>query len=264
MTNDDVTGQFRYVDRRVQEALGRGNPVVFLHAASRNLHGSEQYAREEFSRYCPREIASINEDLDDTLIAPNGYLYKLRSSEEKEDVRRKKRDATIIPLQRLVTEREAAIMAAVALRHWWNVEGRNIFPDKKEIYLPMFLESSKAFCLDTWKWEIRRLSNELGMRILVSHIQPGTWRWREQKHELFSFTSKAGGKKPKKGFLVIASLIAPKDIPCHRINSIPAMFDHRRYPMGKRVVKERTMRGLNLVPDDFHGEWNYSFTPSDK
>lgn len=37
-------------------------------------------------------------------------------------------------------------------------------------------------------------------------------------------------------------------------------LDHRRYPLGHKVTDEE-MAIVNLVPDRFHGEWNYTIRP---
>lgn len=42
--------------------------------------------------------------------------------------------------------------------------------------------------------------------------------------------------------------------------TVTCRLDRRRYPTGRRVSDEE-FSTLNVVPHDFHGEWNYSIKP---
>jgi hypothetical protein len=41
---------------------------------------------------------------------------------------------------------------------------------------------------------------------------------------------------------------------------VKAKLDKRKYPL-KVKVSDEAMRGLNIEPQDFHGEWNYTIRP---
>jgi len=41
---------------------------------------------------------------------------------------------------------------------------------------------------------------------------------------------------------------------------VKARLDKRQYPLGM-MVPDETMDTLHLKPHEFHGEWNYTFTP---
>jgi hypothetical protein len=44
---------------------------------------------------------------------------------------------------------------------------------------------------------------------------------------------------------------------------VSCRLDKKKYPIGKKVSKEE-MNSLNLVRDEFHGDWNYSLRPRNK
>ncbi|MFN0166677.1 MAG: ISAzo13-like element transposase-related protein, partial [Bryobacteraceae bacterium] len=44
---------------------------------------------------------------------------------------------------------------------------------------------------------------------------------------------------------------------------VTCRLDHRRYPVGRRINDEDFAR-INLTPDKFHGEWNYTIHPTKK
>ena len=40
-----------------------------------------------------------------------------------------------------------------------------------------------------WKVQLQRLANQIGMSITVGHYPPGTSKWNQIEHRLFSFIS---------------------------------------------------------------------------
>jgi Rhodopirellula transposase DDE domain len=44
---------------------------------------------------------------------------------------------------------------------------------------------------------------------------------------------------------------------------VTCRLDRRSYPLGREVTDEE-MANINLVPDRFHGEWNYTIRPSNE
>ena len=40
-------------------------------------------------------------------------------------------------------------------------------------------------------------------------------------------------------------------------------LDEKAYPKGI-VVSDQEMAGINILRDDFHGEWNYTIRPDDR
>ena len=38
-------------------------------------------------------------------------------------------------------------------------------------------------------------------------------------------------------------------------------LDHRKYPVGRKIT-DNEFTHVNLKPDKFHGEWNYTIHPS--
>ena len=44
---------------------------------------------------------------------------------------------------------------------------------------------------------------------------------------------------------------------------VTCRLDHRKYPVGRKITDEEFAH-VNLKPDNFHGEWNYTIHPSNK
>ncbi len=43
---------------------------------------------------------------------------------------------------------------------------------------------------------------------------------------------------------------------------VACRLDRRRYPVGRRVSAKEVATTVNLTPDRFHGEWNYTIRPA--
>ena len=42
---------------------------------------------------------------------------------------------------------------------------------------------------------------------------------------------------------------------------VTCRLDHRKYPVGRKITDEEFAH-VNLKPDNFHGEWNYTIHPN--
>ena len=109
-----------------------------------------------------------------------------------------------------------------------------------------------------WKWELQRLADQLGFPISVCHFPPGTSKWNKVEHRLFSFISSNWRGEPLADYETVVNLIA-------RTTTVTGLkvtcrLDRRRYSIGRKVTKEQ-MAKIALVPDEFHGDWNYTIQP---
>lgn len=96
------------------------------------------------------------------------------------------------------------------------------------------------------------------MPIRVSHLPPGTSKWIKIEHKLFSFITMNWRGRPLVSHQVIVNLIKAT-----RNNGglfVEAEIDENIYPTGIKVTDEE-MDALNIVRNDFHGEWNDEIRP---
>ena len=109
-----------------------------------------------------------------------------------------------------------------------------------------------------WKVELQKLATELEMEISMCHFPPSTSKWSKIEHKMFSYISKNWRGKPlitrETAVKLIASTRTTKGL------EIRAMLDENVYEKGIKVSDEQ-MASVNLVPADFHGEWNYLIMP---
>jgi hypothetical protein len=103
------------------------------------------------------------------------------------------------------------------------------------------------------------LANALGIPITVCHLPPGTSKWNKIEHRLFSFITLNWRGKPLRSFKTIVQLIAATTTTTGLI--VRAELDKNKYPKGVKT-SDAQLAAINLTRHEFHGDWNYTITPS--
>ncbi len=93
---------------------------------------------------------------------------------------------------------------------------------------------------------------------VVVHFPPGTSKWNKIEHRLFCHLSKNWRGRPLRTFATIVELIGSTTTKTGL--TVRALFDEGDYPTGE-LHQPKEMKTLNLTPNPWHGEWNYSIAP---
>ena len=109
-----------------------------------------------------------------------------------------------------------------------------------------------------WKSELQKLANELALDIEVHHLPPGTSKWNQIEHRLFSFISMNWRARPLISYRVIVDLISATRTKTGL--TVRCELDAARYPKGI-VVSEAEFAAIDIGRDAFHGDWNYTIHP---
>ena len=99
----------------------------------------------------------------------------------------------------------------------------------------------------------RDLLYQDALRVLV------TSKWNKIEHRLFSFISQNWRGKPLVSHEVIVNLISATTTQTGL--KVWAELDTNSYPPGAKVSKKQ-IQEINIRPDSFHGEWNYTIRPN--
>ena len=137
--------------------------------------------------------------------------------------------------------------------------GRVAYPETNSIYITADSGGSNEAGVKLWKVKLQELSNELGLTLKISHFPSGTSKWNKIEHRLFSFISKNWRGKPLVSLAVIVDLISATTTKTGL--TVKCVVDQNEYKKGIEVSNE-DLEKVNLLKDDFHGEWNYSIAPS--
>ena len=105
-----------------------------------------------------------------------------------------------------------------------------------------------------------RLERELPGGICTHDIK-APWQgtqWNRIEHRLFAFITQNWRGKPLVSHQVIVQLIANTRTKTGL--TVACRIDASAYEKGIKV-SDAEMAALNIQPANFHGEWNYTFTP---
>ena len=117
---------------------------------------------------------------------------------------------------------------------------------------------SNGYRARAWKLELQQFADESHLRIRVSHFPSGTSKWNKIEHRLFCHITENWRGKPLTTFETIVDLIGHTRTAAGL--RVKAKLDTRTYPTGVPVSRAQ-MDTIALIPDTFHGEWNYELLP---
>lgn len=138
--------------------------------------------------------------------------------------------------------------------------GRKVYK-AKSLLITADSGGSNGSRLRLWKWELQKLADQTGLTLRVHHLPPGTSKWNKIEHRLFSFISQNWRGKPLLTRAAVVNLIgATRTGAGLRVRCV---LDTGLYPP-KISVSDEQMASIHLVPDDFHGDWNYAIKPRKK
>jgi hypothetical protein len=158
-------------------------------------------------------------------------------------------------------DHDTAQFAVATIRRWWKQLGGRLYRRARRLLIVADGGGSNGPRIRLWKREIQRLADETRLVIEVSHLPPGTSKWNEIEHRLFSFITQNWRGKPLLSHATIVKLIAATRTSTGL--KVHCYLDRNRYP-DKVVVSDEEMASLRITPDSFHGEWNYVFRPRSK
>ena len=105
---------------------------------------------------------------------------------------------------------------------------------------------------------MQKFADETGLTIEVVHFPPGTSKWNKIEHRLFSYISKNWRGKPLATYQIVVNLIAGTKT--KKGLKVACEIDNTEYETGIEISDEK-FATINLCPNEFHGEWNYSILP---
>jgi len=152
-----------------------------------------------------------------------------------------------------------AEFAVASVRKWWETTGKQEYADAKEILLFADCGSSNGYRNRLWKYCLQQFANQTGLLVYVCHYPPGTSKWNDIEHAMFSFITINWRARPLTAYEVVLELI--KHTKTKTGLRIEAALDKNHYET-KRKITDEQMKQLNMYGDEFHPEWNYSIGPN--
>ena len=243
----DRNAQFEYIAARVKRHQRRGQPVVSVDTKKKELVGDFKNGGADWRpKGCPARV-QVHDFVDDELGKAIPYgVYDLTANAGWVSVG---------------TDHDTAAFATATIGRWWRAMGRPVYPAATELLVTADGGGSNGWRSRLWKVCLQRLADASGLVIRVCHFPPGTSKWNKIEHRLFGQISINWRGQPLVSLDVIVRLIGATTTATGL--TVRAAIDRGKYPAGIKVSDDE-LSAVNLVPDAFHGEWNYRIRPSRK
>ena len=243
-SHPDRDAQFQYINRRCAIELKAARPVISVDTKKKELVGDFKNAGLQYRpKGEPCEVR-VHDFLIKELGKANPYgVYDIAHN---------------LGWVNVGTDHDTGTFAVESIRRWWKIMGSKLYKRPEQILIVADGGGSNGSRLRLWKVELQKLADELGCRIGVSHLPPGTSKWNKIEHRLFSYITMNWRGQPLVSHEVIVNLI--RNTTTANGLRVECQLDTDLYPTGQKVSDEEMAR-LNIVRDDFHGEWNYTICP---
>ncbi len=243
-SHPDRDAQFEHINRRVRLFLRAGDPVISVDTKKKELVGNFKNGGQELRPQGDPEKVLVHDFVNPELGRAIPYgVYDLGSNSGWVSVG---------------VDHDTATFAVESIRRWWRSMGRPLYRRCKRLLIMADAGGSNGPKLRLWKVELQTLANEIGKQISICHFPPGTSKWNKIEHRLFSFISMNWRGKPLLTYQVIVSLIAATTTT--KGLRVRAALDRNAYPTAVKVTATE-VEDVNLKPDRFHGDWNYTVAP---
>ena len=246
-SHQDRNAQFSHINASVSQALAEEQPVISVDTKKKELVGNFKNAGREWRPQGTPEEVQVHDFLNKELgrAVPYG-IYDIASNSGWVSVG---------------VDHDTAEFSVQTIRRWWRNVGSRRYPDTRYLTITADGGGSNGSRVRLWKRELQKLADELGIDIKVHHLPPGTSKWNKIEHRLFSFISLNWRATPLVSYRVIVDLISATTTDTGL--AVQCELDTKAYPKGI-VVTDQEMSQINIIRDEFHGEWNYTIRPRNK
>lgn len=240
----DRNAQFEHINNCGKEYIRKGEPMISIDTKKKELIGNFKNNGREWCLTRKPKLVNMHDfkDKNTPKAAPFG-IFDVGKNEGYVNVG---------------IDHDTAQFAVESIRQWWLNLGKKSYPHAKSIFITADCGGSNSARSRLWKKEIQTFANETGLEVKVSHFPPGTSKWNKIEHQLFSFISMNWKAKPLLDYQTIINLISATKT--NKGLKVYARMDEGKYETGIKVSNEEFAK-IRIVPDTFHGEWNYSILP---
>jgi hypothetical protein len=241
----DRDAQFGYINTAVTAALAENQPVISVDTKKKELVGDFKNNGRDWRPQGSPEKVRVHDFLIKELgrAVPYG-IYDLAANDGWVSVG---------------MNHDTAAFAVQTIRRWWQEIGSTRYPQARKLVITADGGGSNGSRVRLWKFELQHLADELGIDIEVHHLPPGTSKWNKIEHRLFSFITMNWRAQPLVSYRVIVELIGATKTKTGL--AVRCELDEADYPKGI-AVSDPEFAAIKIKPADFHGEWNYTISPT--
>jgi hypothetical protein len=243
-SHPDRDSQFEFIQKKVDRYLSENQPVISVDAKKRELVGN--FGNKGVEWHPKGEAESVN--AYDFLSEADGIAVPYGVYDMKEN----------IGWVNVGITKDTAEFAVQTIRNWWYKMGIYYHNKADSLLITADGGGSNSSRGKLWKYELQKFASETGLTVDVVHFPPGTSKWNKIEHRLFSYISKNWRGKPLVSYQITVSLIAATKTTTGL--KVVCEIDDNEYETGIEISEEQ-FSTINIYPNEFHGEWNYSIHP---
>ena len=246
-SHPDRHAQFEYINVKVKRFQQRGQPVISVDTKKKELVGPYKNNGREWQPKGEPERVDVHDFPDPELgkVIPYGVFDMARNE----------------GWVSVGIDHDTAQFAVQAIGRWWQKMGVKRYPHASALMITADGGGSNGSRCRLWKVALHSLAVRLGLPIHVCHFPPGTSKWNKIEHRMFSHITQNWRGRPLVSHEVIVNLIA--NTTTRAGLKIRAELDRGKYPTGIKIT-DAQLASLNLKPESFHGDWNYTVLPARK
>ena len=245
----DRNAQFEYINATAVRFLRRRQPVISVDTKKKELVGQFKNAGREWQPTGQPEAVLVHDFPTDACGKAIPYgVYDMTRNEAWVSVG---------------CDHDTPAFAVASIRQWWKRMGRRAHPDATALFITADAGGSNGYrALGPGNWN----SSSSPMRATSAYASVTSLRgpsrllskWNKIEHRLFCHITENWRGKPLTTFETIVDLIGHTRTAAGL--RVKAKLDTRTYPTGVPVSRAQ-MDTIALLPDTFHGEWNYELLP---
>jgi hypothetical protein len=241
----DRDAQFRYLNEQARHHRDAGDPVISVDTKKKELIGDYKNAGREW-RPAKQPVRVNTHDFPGQAGKAIPYgVYDMAANTGWVSIG---------------TDHDTAAFAVASIRRWWQARGRHDYPRAHRLLITADGGGSNGYRTRGWKTHLADLASETGLEITVCHLPPGTSKWNKIEHRLFAHITMNWRGRPLTSHEVMLQTIAATT--SRTGLTVHAELDTGEYPTGIRISDE-AIGALPITRHRFHGDWNYTFHPSD-
>ncbi len=239
-SNPDRNEQFQHINDTAIRFMENNNPVISVDTKKKEIIGNFKNNGKEWKP--PGEVDEVN--VYDFLTDAEGKaipygIYDIKANEGWVNIG---------------IDHDTSEFAVESIRRWWNLMGKKRYPDAKNLMIAADGGGSNGSRVRLWKIELQKFADESKLDITVCHFPPGMSKWNKIEHRMFSYITINWRGKPLRSYETIIELIG--NTRTKNGLKISSDIDTGIYEKG-RVVTDEQLKEVNLIRDEFHGDWNY-------
>jgi Rhodopirellula transposase DDE domain len=246
-SHPDRDRQFENINNKIKQFQSTGQPAISVDTKKKELVGDFKNGGRELRPKGDPESVRVHDFKIPELgkVAPYG-IYDITANSGWVNVG---------------IDHDTAAFAVESIRRWWQALGKIRYLGATSLLITADCGGSNGARVRLWKRELQTFANETGLAITIAHHPPGTSKWNRIEHRLFAFITQNWRGKPLISREVIVQLIGATTT--DKGLDVQCCLDENEYPKAIKVSDDE-MAAIDLACDDFHGEWNYTISPTTK